>query len=142
MSGREFYHDGMLALKKAAGFFFIASSYRNQPDCSFKAGDPGFVRITGPSTLEFSDYDGNLMFRTLGNIAMHPNVGLLIISFGAAPIPRYIPDPKASAPSPYVPRPGHTPPIPEWKAYPFVTPLLPDADPHKRVDKAAQSAAT
>ena len=198
MDEQSFYHDGMLTLQRAAGgreladmlqrqvrrdaftdediafiqsagFFFIATSFADRPDCSFKAGDPGFVRITGPSTLEFPDYDGNLMFRTLGNIAANPNVGLLFIRFGPAPkrirvngratlvgeparvaahhgakalievactdifpnCPRYIPDLSADAVSAYVPRPGHTPPIPEWKTYPFVTPLLPETDPHK-----------
>ena len=53
--------------------------------------------------------------------------------------PRCIPDLSTGALSAYVPRPGHTPPIPEWKAYPFVTPLLPDTDPHKGEVLAAQS---
>ena len=28
---------------------------------------PGFVRVTGPSELAFPDYDGNGMFKSLGN---------------------------------------------------------------------------
>ncbi|MBR0896052.1 pyridoxamine 5'-phosphate oxidase family protein [Bradyrhizobium tropiciagri] len=110
MEARGFYHEGMLALQEradgrrladflatsarhsefserdaaqitAASFFFIASSHGDHPDCSFKGGDPGFVKIVGPSTLEFPDYDGNLMYRTLGNIAMNPKVGLLFMGF-------------------------------------------------------------
>ena len=40
---------------------------------------PGFVRVTGPSELAFPDYDGNGMFKSLGNILVNPNVGLLFI---------------------------------------------------------------
>jgi hypothetical protein len=46
-----------------------------------RSGDPGFVRITGPDTLEYPEYDGNNMYRTLGNIHRNPNVGLLFVRF-------------------------------------------------------------
>jgi predicted pyridoxine 5'-phosphate oxidase superfamily flavin-nucleotide-binding protein len=64
-----------------ARFFFIATSYRDNVDCSMRSGDPGFVRITGPDTLEYPEYDGNNMYRTLGNIHRNPNVGLLFVRF-------------------------------------------------------------
>jgi len=60
-------------------FFFIATSYQDNVDCSMRSGDPGFVRITGPDTLEYPEYDGNNMYRTLGNIHRNPNVGLLFV---------------------------------------------------------------
>lgn len=60
-------------------FFFIATSYLDNIDCSMRSGDPGFVRITGPDTLEYPEYDGNNMYRTLGNIHRNPNVGLLFV---------------------------------------------------------------
>ncbi len=41
---------------------------------------PGFVRVTGPSELAFPDYDGNGMFKSLGNILVNPNVGMLFIA--------------------------------------------------------------
>src|SRR3954469_17083885 len=41
-----------------AGFFFIATSHQDNVDCSMRSGDPGFVRITGPDTLEYPEYDG------------------------------------------------------------------------------------
>ena len=41
---------------------------------------PGFVRVTGPSELAFPDYDGNGMFKSLGNILVNPGVGLLFIA--------------------------------------------------------------
>ena len=46
---------------------------------------PGFVRVTGPSELAFPDYDGNGMFKSLGNILVNPNVGLLFIDLHEKP---------------------------------------------------------
>jgi predicted pyridoxine 5'-phosphate oxidase superfamily flavin-nucleotide-binding protein len=49
-------------------YFFLASADAGgRPDCSFKGGPPGFVQVTGPSELAFPDYDGNGMFKSLGN---------------------------------------------------------------------------
>lgn len=68
-------------LIEEARFFFIASTYQDFVDCSIRSGDPGFVKITGPSEIEYPEYDGNNMYRTLGNIARNPNVGLLFLRF-------------------------------------------------------------
>ncbi len=51
------------------------------PTVSYKGGAPGFVRVTGPSTLVFPGYDGNGMFYSAGNIAGQNRVGLLFIDF-------------------------------------------------------------
>ena len=67
-------------------FFFVATaSAEGQPDCSFKGGDPGFVRVLSPDLLVFPDYDGNGMFKSLGNIRTNPYVGLLFIAMEARP---------------------------------------------------------
>jgi predicted pyridoxine 5'-phosphate oxidase superfamily flavin-nucleotide-binding protein len=39
------------------------------------------VRVVGPDELEFPSYDGNGMFRSLGNVLANPGVGLLFIDF-------------------------------------------------------------
>ena len=65
-------------------FFFLATTdAEGGPDCSFKGGDPGFVRVVAPDLLVFPDYDGNGMFKSLGNIRANPRVGLLFIAMGA-----------------------------------------------------------
>jgi uncharacterized protein len=64
-----------------APFFFLATAHGETVDCSFKGGMPGFVRVTGPNTLAFPDYDGNSMYKSLGNILHGGNVGLLFIKF-------------------------------------------------------------
>jgi uncharacterized protein len=67
-------------------FFFLASADSDgHPDCSFKGGAPGFVRVIADDLLVFPDYDGNGMFKSLGNIRSNPHVGLLFISMGATP---------------------------------------------------------
>ena len=64
-------------------FFFLATAAEGVADCSFKGGAPGFVRVPDPKTILFPDYDGNRMYRSLGNIERDPAVGLLFMRFGA-----------------------------------------------------------
>jgi predicted pyridoxine 5'-phosphate oxidase superfamily flavin-nucleotide-binding protein len=64
-------------------FFFLATSAGENTDCSFKGGEPGFVRVVAPDRIIFPDYDGNRMYKSLGNITENPNVGLLFMKFGA-----------------------------------------------------------
>jgi predicted pyridoxine 5'-phosphate oxidase superfamily flavin-nucleotide-binding protein len=70
----------------AASFFFLATAdAAGRPDCSYKGGAPGFVRAAAPDLIVFPDYDGNGMFRSLGNIGVNPAVALLFIAMDAAP---------------------------------------------------------
>jgi len=73
------------AFIEGAEFFFLATAFGESVDCSFKGGPPGFVRVTGPNALEWTDLDGNSMYRSLGNILKSPRVGLLFIEFGPSP---------------------------------------------------------
>src|SRR6185503_19255323 len=66
-------------------FFLATADAEGRPDCSFKGGMPGFVRVVGPSELAFPDYDGNGMFKSLGNIVVNPNVGMLFITLHGKP---------------------------------------------------------
>jgi uncharacterized protein len=71
-----------IAFIEAAFLFFLATAdTEGRPDVSHKGGPPGFVRVTGPSELAFPDYDGNGMFKSLGNVTVNPHVGLLFIDF-------------------------------------------------------------
>jgi predicted pyridoxine 5'-phosphate oxidase superfamily flavin-nucleotide-binding protein len=74
------FSDTDRAFIEGVSFFFLATANaEGQPDCSFKGGTPGFVRIVGEDELAFPDYDGNGMFKSLGNILVNPAVGLLFI---------------------------------------------------------------
>ena len=68
-------------VERSAMFFLATADAAGQPDCSYKGGLPGFVRVLDERTLAFPDYDGNGMFRSLGNIRVNPHVGLLFIDF-------------------------------------------------------------
>jgi hypothetical protein len=46
---------------------------------------PGFVRVTGPAELAFPDYDGNGMFKSLGNLLVNPSIGMLFIDLHDKP---------------------------------------------------------
>ena len=62
--------------------FFLATADANgQPDCSYKGGDPGFVHVTADDELAFPSYDGNGMFRSLGNMLVNDAVSLLFVDF-------------------------------------------------------------
>jgi hypothetical protein len=76
----EFWDDEK-ELIETSPFFFIGTSWNDYIDCSVKSGDPGFVKIVGPNIIEYPEYDGNSMYRTLGNISRNPNVGLLFVRF-------------------------------------------------------------
>jgi len=76
------FGEAFTAFIEARDMFFIASTDADgMPDCSYKGGDPGFVRIVDDSTLAFPVFDGNGMFLTLGNLQVNPHVGLLFIDF-------------------------------------------------------------
>ncbi len=66
-------------------FFLATADAEGRPDVSFKGGAAGFVRVVGPSELAFPDYDGNGMFKSLGNVEVNPNVGLLFIALHGRP---------------------------------------------------------
>jgi len=81
----EFTADDKAFIEAQRFFFLATASPDGEPDCSFKGGAPGFVRIAGPNRLVFADYDGNGMFKSLGNIAANPKVGLLFIAMSDSP---------------------------------------------------------
>ncbi|MFN8539355.1 MAG: pyridoxamine 5'-phosphate oxidase family protein [Thermomicrobiales bacterium] len=111
MAAREMYHDGSRELQdhfdsrriadrleqvtvhtalneadrafitRSPMFFLATADADGHPEVSYKGGLPGFVRALDDTTLAFPDYDGNGMFRSLGNLRVNPHVGLLFIDF-------------------------------------------------------------
>jgi predicted pyridoxine 5'-phosphate oxidase superfamily flavin-nucleotide-binding protein len=78
-----FSEDDCAFIESAPMFFLATADAQGQPDCSYKGGLPGFVRVVAPDTLAFPDYDGNGMFRSLGNVLTNPAVGMLFIDFAS-----------------------------------------------------------
>ena len=74
--------DNTKAFIESRDMFFLATCDADgHPQCSYKGGDPGFVRVVDERTIAFPVYDGNGMFLSLGNIRAHANVGMLFIDF-------------------------------------------------------------
>ena len=62
--------------------FFLASvSAEGNVDCSYKGGEPGFVKVLDERTVAFPNYDGNGMFMSAGNILTNPKVGMLFVDW-------------------------------------------------------------
>jgi predicted pyridoxine 5'-phosphate oxidase superfamily flavin-nucleotide-binding protein len=147
-----FTDDDRAFVERCSLFFLATADADGWPDCSYKGGLPGFVRVVDEHTLAFPSYDGNGMFRSLGNVLVNPKVGLLFVDFerpnrmrvnGIASLhdddellsafegallvvrvraerifpncPRYIHKMELVEHSVFAPRPGHVPPVPEWK---------------------------
>ncbi len=62
-------------------FFLATVDARGNADCSYKGGDPGFIRVLDEHTLAFPSYDGNGQFMSGGNIATNGKVGMLFIDW-------------------------------------------------------------
>jgi len=78
----DFIAPGDREMIERADMFFLATADADGwPDVSYKGGLPGFVRVVDEQTLAFPHYDGNGMFKSLGNIQVNPKVGLLFIDF-------------------------------------------------------------
>ena len=61
---------------------FVASvDAQGRPACSYKGGDPGFVRVLRPDLVAFPLYDGNGLFVSAGNMAETGLVELLFVDF-------------------------------------------------------------
>jgi predicted pyridoxine 5'-phosphate oxidase superfamily flavin-nucleotide-binding protein len=80
-----FTPDDKTFIESAIYFFLATADAQGRPDCSFKGGPEGFVRVTGPAELAFPDYDGNGMYKSLGNLDVNPHVGLLFIAMHGTP---------------------------------------------------------
>jgi uncharacterized protein len=70
-----------LFIESRTMFFLATADARGEPDCSYKGGDVGFVRVISDDELAFPSYDGNGMFRSLGNARVNAAVALLFIDF-------------------------------------------------------------
>lgn len=74
--------DPYRAFIEARDMFFLATTDADgRPQCSYKGGAPGFVRVVDEHTIAFPVYDGNGMFLSTGNLTANPNVGLLFVDF-------------------------------------------------------------
>jgi len=62
-------------------FFLTTVDHRSYPTCSYKGGNPGFVKVLDSKTLAFPNFDGNGMFLSMGNLTTNNKIGMLFIDF-------------------------------------------------------------
>ncbi|HEX4734377.1 MAG TPA: pyridoxamine 5'-phosphate oxidase family protein, partial [Thermoleophilaceae bacterium] len=75
---RTAFNEADRAFIESMDMFFLATADEHgQPQCSYKGGDPGFVRVVGERQLAIPNYDGNGMYLSWGNVSVNPHVGLL-----------------------------------------------------------------
>ena len=66
----------------ARNMFFLATvDAQGNVNCSYKGGEPGFVRAIDAQTIAFPNYDGNGMYLSMGNVLDASQVGILFIDF-------------------------------------------------------------
>jgi predicted pyridoxine 5'-phosphate oxidase superfamily flavin-nucleotide-binding protein len=80
---RAFTDEDRAFIAGSPMFFLATADAEGRPDCSYKGGMPGFVRVVDEVTLAFPSYDGNGQYRTLGNLLVNQHVGMLFIDFEA-----------------------------------------------------------
>jgi len=75
--------DDRAFIERMDMFFLATADAEGRPQCSYKGGEPGFVRVLDERTVAFPNYDGNGMYLSMGNVLANPHVGLLFIDFVA-----------------------------------------------------------
>jgi predicted pyridoxine 5'-phosphate oxidase superfamily flavin-nucleotide-binding protein len=73
--------DDKAFIERSDMFFLATVDQQGHPNCSYKGGDPGFVKVVDERTVAFPNYDGNGMYLSMGNITSTGEVGMLFIDF-------------------------------------------------------------
>src|SRR3970040_836419 len=60
--------EGRAFIAPADMFFLATVGPRGRANCSYKGGEPGFVRVVDDRTIAFPNYDGNGMYLSMGNL--------------------------------------------------------------------------
>ena len=134
--------DGTHAFIEARDMFFLATADADGvPNCSYKGGDPGFVRVVDERTIAFPNYDGNGMYLSMGNLLKNPDVGILFIDFEKSDRVRFngtatvddndllLVDYRLVERSHFVPKADHATHVPDWKRSLLARDVLPAGHP-------------
>lgn len=70
---------------QASDTLFICSGHAGRGlDLSHRGGNPGFIRVLGPTAIRIPDYAGNSMFNSFGNILTDARAGISVMDFAAS----------------------------------------------------------
>jgi predicted pyridoxine 5'-phosphate oxidase superfamily flavin-nucleotide-binding protein len=73
--------DDRAFIERCDMVFVATADAEGRPNCSYKGGEPGFVRVLDERTIALPSYDGNGMYLSMGNLLVNAQVGLLFINF-------------------------------------------------------------
>ncbi|PHR93538.1 MAG: pyridoxamine 5'-phosphate oxidase [Blastopirellula sp.] len=75
----EIEEPNILFIESRDFFFLSTVSGEGEPTVSYKGGPVGLVKVLNSKALVFPSYDGNGMFKSMGNVVAASKVGLLFI---------------------------------------------------------------
>ena len=61
--------------------FLATADSKGECDCSFRAGEPGFVKVINKNLLACPEYRGNGVMASLGNIVENQHIGMVFVDF-------------------------------------------------------------
>ncbi|MCZ6770828.1 MAG: pyridoxamine 5'-phosphate oxidase family protein [Proteobacteria bacterium] len=62
-------------------FWLATVDSEGRPQCQYKGGEPGFIRVIDPKTVVFPSYNGNGRYHSMGNIGATSKIGMLFLDF-------------------------------------------------------------
>ena len=77
----SFDADDRAFIERMEMFFLATADEHGMPQCSYKGGDAGFVRVVDDHSIAFPNYDGNGTYLSMGNLLHNPQVGILFVDF-------------------------------------------------------------
>jgi uncharacterized protein len=63
--------------------FIATSDGSGECDCSFRAGQAGFIRVLDDQTIAYPEYRGNGVMASLGNLLQNPHIGMFFADFSS-----------------------------------------------------------
>ena len=73
--------DEIRFIQARDSFYMATVSETGWPYIQHRGGQPGFLRVLGPTTLAFADYKGNRQLLTTGNLAASDKVALFLMDY-------------------------------------------------------------
>jgi predicted pyridoxine 5'-phosphate oxidase superfamily flavin-nucleotide-binding protein len=73
--------DEVRFIQTRDSFYMATVSETGWPYIQHRGGEPGFLRVPGPTTLAFADYKGNRQLLTTGNLAASDKVALFLMDY-------------------------------------------------------------
>jgi predicted pyridoxine 5'-phosphate oxidase superfamily flavin-nucleotide-binding protein len=68
-------------IAKQTMMFIASSDAHGECDCSYRAGEPGFVWVVDKKHIMWPEYRGNGVVASGGNVKENPHMGILIMDF-------------------------------------------------------------